>query len=89
MFSFGKLVSFALILFGLWSLFRFMGRLDQARRGKTAAGNQRRRAPRSAKKPGASAPQKPNMVQANTLVQCPKCELYHEAGKPCPDCNPR
>ncbi len=89
MFSFGKLVSFALILLGLWSLFRFMGRLDKARRDKPNAGKQRRDTSGNANKAGSSRRQKPNMVQANTLVQCPKCDLYHEAGKPCPDCNPR
>ncbi len=89
MFSFGKLVSFALILFGLWSLFRVLGRLDQARRGKPAHREQARRAPGSSRQARSKGQANPNMVQAKTLVQCPNCQLYHEANKPCPDCNPR
>lgn len=83
---FAKLVSFVLILIGLWSLFRFVGRLDQAKSQDQSArrrGNGRGRGgdDRRTQNPRTGA-----IVEADPMVQCRKCQVFHEAGKRCPDC---
>jgi hypothetical protein len=89
---FAKLVSFVLILIGLWSLFRFVGRFDVAKKnggrsagsgsaGKSRGGSRRQR--------GGQGDQRNTVVEAEPMVQCRKCQVFHEAGKRCPDCYPK
>lgn len=91
---FAKLVSFVLILIGLWSLFRFVGRLDQAksqdqsarRHGNGHGREQGRGQGRGGDDRRTQNPRTGAIVEADPMVQCRKCQVFHEAGKRCPDC---
>lgn len=97
---FAKLVSFVLILIGLWSLFRFVARIDQGRRQHRQQGRRAERDGHSSKvrrgqkthRGQGTTTQHPRtgaIVEADPMVQCKKCKVFHEAGRRCPDCYPK
>ncbi len=89
---FAKLVSFVLILIGLWSLFRFVGRFDRAKKGADTSARRsgaRKQAQSQSRASQSREHRSGSVVEAKPMVQCSKCQVFHEAGRRCPDCYPK